>query len=308
MCSESASGFKSGYVALVGAPNVGKSTLINRFLREKISITAPKPQTTRNRILGILTEPGFQIVFMDTPGIHRARDPFNKVLVETALSALNEADVICLLIQVPDTDRTINEYIVEEMRKIGTPVILAINKVDLVDNKPEILPVIERYSRMHELRAVVPISALSGDGTDELMKEIVSILPEGPKYYPEDSLTDQPEKFLVAELVREKVFRLVHQEIPYAVAVTVEKFSEDQGTGRIDIEATIHVERDSHKAILIGKKGLMLKEIGKDARRDIEAFLGCHVFLGLFVRVTKNWRRNPRTLTEFGYRPGPGEK
>lgn len=304
MSGKSTTGFKSGYVALVGAPNVGKSTLINRFLREKISITAPKPQTTRNRIVGILTEPGYQIVFVDTPGIHRARDRFNKVLVETALSALNEADAICFLVQLPETDHEVNEYIIENLNKVRTPVVLTINKIDLVGEKSLILPIIERYGKSYNFQAVVPISAISGDGTDELLEEIVEILPDGPRYYPEDYVTDQPEKFLVAELVREKVFRLAHQEIPYAVAVTVERFSEEKDRNRIDVEATIHVERDSQKAIMIGKQGHMLKEIGKQARQDIEALLGCHVYLGLFVRVTKNWRKDPRVLMEFGYRPG----
>jgi len=293
---------KSGYVALLGAPNAGKSTLMNHLLKEKISITAPRPQTTRNRILGILTRPDFQTIFVDTPGIHPARDRFNKALVETALSALSEVDVICLLIEAQAASRNVNRMIVEEIHKVDTPAILTINKIDLVRNKQELLPIIEKYKEYLEFQAVVPVSALLGDGVDELLNEIVNFLPEGPSYYPEDYLTDQPERFLAAELVREKIFRLTHQEVPYAVAVTVEKFSEDAERNRIEIEATVHVERDSQKAIIIGKQGQMLKEIGKQARKDIEALLGCHVYLGLFVKVQKNWRKNPRALAELGYR------
>lgn len=295
--------FKSGYVAFIGAPNVGKSTLMNQLLKEKISITAPKAQTTRNRILGILTEPGFQIILMDTPGVHETRDQFNKILVETALSTLNEVDAVCFIIEVPESDREVNDFIIDKLKSMGTPVILAINKVDRLRDKSELLPVIERYQHLMPFHAIVPISALDGDGVGELQNVMVGLLPEGPRYYPEDYVTDQPERFLVAELVREKIFHLLHQEVPYAVAVMVETFSEVEGKNRIDIEATIHVERDSQKAIIIGKKGQMLKEIGKQARIDIEALLGCHIFLGLFVRVQKNWRKDPRALSEFGYRP-----
>lgn len=296
--------FKSGYVALIGAPNVGKSTLLNAILEEKISITAPKPQTTRNRIAGILTGADFQMVFVDTPGIHRARDQFNKMMVETALSTLNEVDAICFLISAPESGLEINELIIENLRSVRTPVVLAINKVDLLRNKAELLPIIDRYRNLLDFRATVPISALLRDGVTELQEELKQLLPEGPRYYPEDYVTDQPERFLVAELVREKIFHLTQQEVPYAVAVTVDRFTEEPERNRIDIEATIHVERDSQKAIIIGKKGQMLKEIGKQAREDIEALLGSHVYLGLFVRVQKNWRKDPRALSEFGYRQG----
>lgn len=302
MTEDSASSiFKSGYVALIGPPNAGKSTLLNRVLKEKVSITAPKPQTTRNRILGILTEPHYQVVFIDTPGIHRARDGFNRSLVETALIALKEADVICFLIEVPEEDRNMNAFILENLEKVDTPVIFVINKIDLLSDKSGLLPVIERYSKLRKFLAVVPISAATGEGVDRLLGEILPVLPEGPHYYPEDYLTDQPERFLAGEMIREKIFHLLRQEVPYAVAVTVEKFAESAEGHRIDIEAVIHVERDSQKAILIGKKGQMLKEIGRQARLDIERLLGCHVFLGLFVRVQRDWRKDPRALAEFGY-------
>lgn len=292
---------KSGYVALIGAPNAGKSTLMNQLLREKVSITAPKPQTTRNRILGILTQPNWQLVFVDTPGIHDARDRFNQILVDTALAALNEVDVICLLVEAPTAGRQLDQAIIEKIRPLKVPVVLVLNKIDLVRDKRDLLPIIDRYRGLLDLQAVVPVSALLGDGVEDLLAEIVGLLPEGPAYYPEDFLTDQPERFLVAELVREKIFHLTQQEVPYAVAVTIEKFSEDPQNNKIEIEATVHVERDSQKAIIIGRQGQMLKEIGKQARKDIEALLGCHIYLGLFVKVRKNWRKDPRLLAEFGY-------
>lgn len=295
---------RSGYVAIVGAPNVGKSTLLNRILNEKISITAPKPQTTRNRIMGILNGPGHQMIFVDTPGIHRARDSFNKMMVDTALSTLSEVDVICFLIESSGADREIDRFIVENLQKVNTPVLLLINKIDALRDKKELLPVIEKFSGIRDFHTIVPISALTGDGVDAVVREIEGLLPEGPRYYPEDYITDQPERFLVAELVREKVFHLIHQEIPYAVAVTVDTFTEEADRNLISIEATIHVERDSQKAIVIGKNGQMLKEIGKQAREDMERLLGWRVYLGLFVRVQKNWRKDPRVLTDFGYPPG----
>lgn len=298
----SAKPFRSGYVGLVGAPNVGKSTLLNQLLQEKISITAPKPQTTRNRIMGILTTEDFQVIFVDTPGIHRARDAFNQILVDTALSTLSEVDVIYFLVEAPDADREINAFILDNLAKVNTPVFLVINKIDLLPNKQALLPLMARFQSLHAFQAFIPISALTGDGVQTLLDETIGLLPEGPRYYPEDYLTDQPERFLVAELIREKVFHLLREEIPYAVAVVVDTFTEVPERNRIDIEATIHVEKDSQKAILIGKKGQMLKEIGKQARTDIEALLGSHVFLGLFVRVQKNWRKDMRMLSEFGYR------
>jgi GTPase len=295
---------QSGYVALIGPPNVGKSTLLNQILREKISITAPRPQTTRNRILGILTEPETQVIFVDTPGIIKAQDAFNRMLVDTALATLSEVDVVCFVVDALKACREEAGIVLDSLKNLKTPIILAINKTDLVRNKGELLPLIDEYRQTMPFHAVVPICALTGDGVDHLLRQIKQLLPEGPCYFPEDHLTDQPERFLVAELIREKVFHLLRQEVPYAVAVTVEQFSERPEQSRIDIQAVIHVERDSQKGIIIGKKGQTLKEIGKQARRDIEALLGCHVFLGLFVRVQKNWRKDPRALSEFGYRQG----
>jgi GTP-binding protein Era len=296
--------YRSGYVAIVGAPNVGKSTLLNTLLKQKISITAPKPQTTRNRILGIITGGDHQIILVDTPGIHRVTDEFNRGLVDTALSTLNEADGVCFMIEPDRAGRRTEEFILENLRGMHTPAILVINKVDAVRNKVDLLPLIESYRERMNFHAVVPISALTGDGVPELLGEIVSVLPEGPQFYPEEYVTDQPERFFVGELVREKIFHLTQEEIPYSVAVNVDKFTDIPERDRVEIDATIHVERDSQKAIIIGKGGQMLKEIGTQARKEIEVFLGCHVFLNLFVRVQKNWRKDPRALLEFGYRTG----
>ncbi len=293
--------FRSGYVALIGAPNVGKSTLLNQILKEKISITAPKPQTTRNRILGILTDPGCQVVFVDTPGIHNPRDQFNRILVDMALSTLREVDSVCFLVDPSEGDRDINHFIIQNLERVRSPMVLAINKIDLIRDKGILLPIIQKYSSLLPFEAVIPISALTGDGVNELLNEIKRLLPEGPRYFPEDYLTDQPERFFVAEIVREKIFHLLRDEVPYSVAVTVDRFSEEQERNFIHIEATINVERDSQKAIIIGKQGHMLKEIGSQARRDIEVLLGCRVFLGLFVRVQKNWRKDRRAMQEFGY-------
>lgn len=298
---KTAAGFKSGYVALIGAPNVGKSTLLNRIVREKISITASKPQTTRNRILGILTESECQMVFVDTPGILTARDQFNRILVDTALSTLREVDAVCFLIDASGSDREINDFIVENLKCVKSPLILAINKIDTIREKSRLLPLMESCKSLLPFEAIIPICALSGDGVPEFLDEVRRLLPEGPRYFPEDYLTDVPERFLVSEIIREKVFRLAHQEVPYAVAVTVEQFMEEPERGLVRIDATINVERDSQKAIIIGKKGQMLKEIGKQARTDIEVLLGCRVYLGLFVRVKKNWRKDRRALLEFGY-------
>ena len=295
---------RSGYVALIGPPNAGKSTLLNQILKEKISITASRPQTTRNRILGILTEPEAQIIFVDTPGIIKAQDAFNQMLVNTALATLSEVDVVCLLVDALKACREEAEIVLGSLNHLKIPIVLAINKTDLMRDKRGLLPLIDEYRQAMPFQAIVPICALTGEGVDLLIHELKHLLPEGPRYFPEDHLTDQPERFLVAELIREKVFHLLRQEVPYAVAVTVEQFSERPEQNRIDIQAVIHVERDSQKGIIIGKQGQTLKEIGKQARRDIEALLGCHVFLGLFVRVRKNWRKDPRARSEFGYPQG----
>ena len=290
---------KSGMIAIVGAPNAGKSTLLNRLLRQKISITSKKPQTTRNRILGILNRSGVQLIFLDTPGVYHAAGPLNERIVELALSALNDADVILMLSDAA-APSSADAYVLEKLAGTTRPVVLALNKIDIVA-KPELLKLIDDWSHRYSFRAIVPVSATHGTQVDQLVDALAEILPCGPPLYPPDSLTDLPERFIAAEMIREKVFRLTGQEIPYASAVTVETFSEDKGGRLVRILATIHVERESQKGIVIGKQGQKLKQIGEAARAEIERMLGCQVFLKLFVRVQKNWTKDAKALQRFGY-------
>ena len=300
MPEEGKSGFKSGFVSIIGRPNAGKSTLLNFLLGEKIAIISNKPQTTRNRILGIKNHAAGQIIFLDTPGIHRSRSRLNQSMVKVALATYNEVDAICFLIEADRADNDENDFILETLSRVEKPVLLAINKIDLIP-KNDLLPIMERYSRLRSFEQIIPISALLGDGVEILVAELFKILPEGPKLFPEDMITDLPERFLAAELIREKVIRLTREEIPYATAVVVEEFKEREGKNLIVIKATIQVERDSQKGILIGGKGHMLKEVGRLAREEIEALLGARVFLELWVKVEKNWREDPRALRRLGY-------
>jgi GTP-binding protein Era len=292
--------YKSGFIAIIGAPNVGKSTLLNQLLGQKIAITSEKPQTTRHRILGVAHLPGAQLVVLDTPGIHRARGPLNVRMVEVALKVLGDMDLVVFITDAASPDNASDEIILESLRKRNLPVILAINKVDLV-NKARLLPLIEQWHEAYAFRAIVPISALERIQIDDLVAEMVAVLPEGPQYYPEDSVTDLPERFIAAEMIREKVFRLTSQEIPYGTAVTVESFKERRGKNLLDIQATIHVERDSQKPIIIGKGGKMLKRIGEQARIEIEQMMERKVFLKLWVRVQKKWTRDTKAIRKFGY-------
>ena len=289
--------FRSGYVAIAGAPNAGKSTLLNKLLGTKISITSSKPQTTRNRILGVVNHPESQIIFLDTPGVHKTTAKLNARLVETALSAIGDVDVVLLMIDVSCPDISSEQYLVERLKNQKLPVILALNKTDKVKN-PVLLTYIDNWSRAYDFKSIIPISAKHGDQVDTLLKEIDKQLPSGPPLFPEDVLTDLPERFFVAEMVREKVFRLTGQEIPYSVAVTIDQYTTKKDLAKI--YATIHVERDSQKGIIIGKKGAKLKQIGEDSRREIERMLGMRVFLKLFVRVQKNWSRDTKAIRNFG--------
>jgi GTP-binding protein Era len=291
--------FKSGFIALIGAPNVGKSTLLNALLGQKISIVSSRPQTTRNRILGIKHVPGGQFIFLDTPGILEPKGLLNKVIIQTSLKTLSDVNLIILLIEPYSSNLVIPDDLQFRLIKDKTPVFLAINKIDLVDRR-SLLPLIDQASRTFSFQEILPVSALTGEGLDVLEKCISRSLPEGPPYFPEDMVTDLSERFLVGELIREKVFRLVSQEVPYGVAVTIETFKERQGKPLIDIQATIHVERTSQKGILIGKQGRMLKTIGQQAREDMEILLGTKVFLELWVRVEKDWSKNPKFLRKFG--------
>ena len=289
--------FRSGYVAIAGAPNAGKSTLLNKLLGTKISITSSKPQTTRNRILGVVNHTESQIIFLDTPGVHKTTAKLNARLVETALSAIGDVDVVLLMIDVSCPDISSEQYLVERLKNQKLPVILALNKTDKVKNSV-LLTYIDNWSRAYDFKSIIPISAKHGDQVDTLLKEIDKQLPSGPPLFPEDVLTDLPERFFVAEMVREKVFRLTGQEIPYSVAVTIDQYTTKKDLAKI--YATIHVERDSQKGIIIGKNGAKLKQIGEDSRREIERMLGMRVFLKLFVRVQKNWSRDTKAIRNFG--------
>ncbi len=292
--------FRSGFITIAGAPNAGKSTLLNRLLGEKISITSKKPQTTRNRILGVLHRPGAQLIFYDTPGMFEAKDKLNIRIVDEALSAVGDADLILAVVDVSHPDPNAERFLVKRLQGQSRPVILALNKIDLVD-KSSLLELIEKWSELHPFIAVVPICARDGTQVDDLIRDMQSILPKGPPYFPEDTLTDVPERFIVAELIREQVFRLTGEEIPYASAVTVESFKEEKGGKLVKIEANIHLERDSQKGIVIGKSGSKLKQIGTRSREQIERLLGTKVFLKLFVRVQKKWRKDTKAIRRFGY-------
>ena len=300
MTEEEKNQFKSGFISLIGRPNVGKSTLLNLLLGEKIAIISDKPQTTRNRILGIKNHPEGQIVFWDTPGIHRARSRLNQSMVKTALATYKEGDGICFIIEANRPFDDENDFILETLKKVEKPVLLVINKIDLIP-KPELLPIIDKYSRLRTFEQIIPISALRGEGVEVLVAEMLKILPVGPRLFPEEMITDLPERFLAAELIREKVFLRTHEEVPYATAVVIEEFKEREEKNLVFIKATIQVERESQKGILIGEKGRMLKEIGRRAREEIEALLGTKVFLELWVKVEKNWREDPAALRRLGY-------
>ena len=297
---EQYAGFKSGYVSILGAPNAGKSTLLNRILGEKISITSKKPQTTRNRILGVLHRSTSQMIFFDTPGVFEATDKLNVRIVDAAFSALGDADVVLAMVDVSKPDPNAERYLVKKLKNQKRPVILALNKIDLV-KKSGLLEIIDKWSTVHGFRDVIPISARHGTQVDELIAAMEKVLPDGPPFFPEDTLTDVSERFIVAELIREQVFRMTGEEIPYATAVTVDTFKEKKGGRLISIEATIHLERSSQKGIIIGKNGAKLKQIGTRSREQIEQLLGTKVFLKLFVRVQKNWRKDTKAIRRFGY-------
>ena len=293
-------GFHSGFVALVGAPNAGKSTLLNRMLGEKISITSRKPQTTRNRILGIVHRPTAQLVFIDTPGVHQAQQPLNVRIVDTALSALGDVDLILLIADPLRPNLQAENFLLKRLAEAGKPVILAVNKIDRMAPE-QLIETLDRWSKRSAFKQIVPVSALHGTQVEDLLQVMEGMLPEGPPFYGDDMLTDSAERFIVAEMIREKVFRLTGEEIPYATAVTVDVFTETRKGKMVRITATIHVERDSQKGMVIGRGGKKLKQIGLAAREDIEKLLGIKVYLELFVRVQKNWTRDTRALRKFGY-------
>ncbi len=294
------SDFKSGYIAIAGAPNVGKSTLLNQMLGEKISITSKKPQTTRNRILGIVHRPSSQLVFIDTPGIHKAIRTLNIRIVAAALSALVDVDIVLIVVDVANPDPESEAYLVRKLKNQKQPVVLVLNKIDLVE-KSKLLKIIDKWAKAHVFEAIIPVSAILGAQVEELLEALEALLPKGPPFFPEEALTDLSERFIAAEMIREKVFRLSGQEIPYSTAVSVDSFSEEKKGALVKIHATIHVERASQKGMIIGKDGSRLKMIGIEARKEIERMVGAKVFLKLFVRVHKNWSKDTKALRRFGY-------
>lgn len=290
--------FRSGFVAIVGRPNAGKSTLLNRLVGQKLAIVTSKPQTTRNRIQGIVTRPDGQIVFIDTPGLHTPESALGRQMMREVMAATEGIDVLLLMVDASRGMPEKDELLFAKARRFPGKTILALNKVDRIE-KPKLLPLIEAFQKEFRFAAVVPISALKSSGTKELVEEILKMLPEGEPYFPEDQVTDQPERFLAAEIVREKAIQAMYHELPYAVAVQVDKF--EQSPKLIRIEATMNVERDTQKRILIGQQGSMLKKIGTEARKELEELLEAKVYLGLFVKVVPNWRENPQRVRELDW-------
>ncbi len=292
--------FRAGFISVLGRPNVGKSTLFNSILGEKIAIVSQKPQTTRNRILGIRNMEGGQLIFLDTPGIHRGKSKLNERMVSTAIEAGRDADVLLFLIDASSPSPEEDRRMVESLEGSAGVPFLVMNKIDLI-RKDVLLPLIDQYRKLHPFEKIVPVSAFTGEGVPLLLTEILSVLPESPPLYPADMITDLTERFLVSEIVREKVIEHSYQEIPFAAAVTVESFKEHPEKSLVVIQGTIHVEKDSQKKIIIGKGGQKLKKIGETARKEIEALLEKRVFLELWVRVDKDWTRDPRSLDRLGF-------
>ncbi len=293
--------FKSGFVSIIGRPNVGKSTLLNSILGQKVSIVSDKPQTTRNRILGVKTLPGTQVIFIDTPGIHKPKHKLNQFMVKTAINTLNEVDIVLFMTEAGESIGGGDRYIMEILGETKKPVFLLINKIDMVQ-KGTLLPLIDEFSRRCKFEEIFPVSALHGDNIAELEETIMRRLPEGPQYFPEDAVTDQPMRFIAAELVREKIFQLTYEEIPYSVAVGIEEFREDNEKKVVFIRAVIFVDKDSQKGIIIGKGGTMLKKVGQLAREELEAIMGVKVFLELWVKVKSGWRSDDMVLRMLGYK------
>ncbi|HHY30125.1 MAG TPA: GTPase Era [Syntrophaceticus sp.] len=290
---------KSGFACIIGRPNVGKSTLLNQFMGRKVAIVSDKPQTTRNRILGILTTKDAQAVFIDTPGIHKPRHKLGAYMTRLAQETLEEVDLVIYVVDASVPPGTGEEYILEQLQEVSTPVLLVLNKIDLI-KKQELLPLIDWFSKRYNFQNIVPVSALTAENLDKLRELIAANLKEGPFFYPAEMVTDQPEKFVAAEIIREKVLHLTREEVPHAVAVVIEEMKEREN-GLFYINAVVYVERDSQKGIIIGRGGRMLKEIGQLARQELQAILGNKVYLDLWVKVKKDWRDDEAVLRSFGY-------
>lgn len=293
--------FKSGFISIIGRPNVGKSTFLNRVVGQKIAIMSDKPQTTRNKVQGVVTTDTSQLVFIDTPGIHKPKHKLGDFMVKSARNTLKEVDVIMFMVNANEPIGGGDRFIIDLLQNTETPVFLVINKIDLV-HPDDLLTTITSYTEEYDFAEIVPLSALNGNNVERLMETLTNYLPEGPKYYPDDQVTDHPERFIISEFIREKVLHLTREEIPHSVAVVIEKIDRDESRGLVDVAATIVVDRDSQKGIVIGKKGALLKEIGTKARHDIEMLLGSKVYLELWVKVQKDWRNKPGQLREFGFR------
>ena len=293
--------FKSGFVSIIGRPNVGKSTFMNRVVGQKIAIMSDKPQTTRNKVQGVVTNENSQIVFIDTPGIHKPKHKLGDFMMKSAKNTLKEVDVILFMVNADEKIGPGDRFVIEMLKGSETPVFLVINKIDLV-HPDALFEIINSYVEEYDFAEIVPLSALNGNNVERLMETLTNYLPEGPKYYPDDQVTDHPERFIVSELIREKVLHLTREEVPHSIAVVIDKISRDDKKQIVNVMATIIVERDSQKGIIIGKQGALLKQIGTKARRDIEMLLGSKVFLELWVKVQKDWRNKPGQLKEFGFR------
>ncbi|MEH7303931.1 GTPase Era [Neobacillus drentensis] len=293
-------GYKSGFISIIGRPNVGKSTYLNRVIGQKIAIMSDKAQTTRNKIQGVLTVDDAQMIFIDTPGIHKPKHKLGDFMMKVAVNTLKEVDLILFMVNAEEGFGRGEEFILEKFQTVNTPIFLVINKIDQV-HPDKLLPIIESYQEKYPFKEIVPISALEGNNVERLLEQIKSFLPEGPQYYPADQVTDHPERFIITELIREKALHLTREEIPHSLAVVLDKMERREGKDMIDVMATVIVERDSQKGIIIGKQGSMLKEIGKRARADIENLLGSKVYLELWVKVQKDWRNKMSQLRDYGF-------
>ncbi|VEF47761.1 GTP-binding protein Era [Bacillus freudenreichii] len=292
--------FKSGFISIIGRPNVGKSTFLNRVIGQKIAIMSDKPQTTRNKVQGVLTTDEAQMVFIDTPGIHKPKHKLGDFMIKLAINTFKEVDIILFMINAEEGFGRGDEFIIEQLKSIKTPVFLVINKIDQI-HPDQLITLIEQYKDMYPFKEIIPISALEGNNVDRLLEQIREYMPEGPQYYPADQVTDHPERFIVSELIREKALHLTREEVPHSIAVVIDQMKQEGKKDLIHVMATIIVERDSQKGIVIGKQGKMLKEIGQRARQDIENLLGSKVFLELWVKVQKDWRNRSTHLRDFGF-------
>ncbi|MFS0780874.1 GTPase Era [Bacillus sp. 1P06AnD] len=301
MNNYSGNGFKSGFISIIGRPNVGKSTFLNKVIGQKIAIMSDKPQTTRNKVQGVLSENDSQMIFIDTPGIHKPKHKLGDFMMKVATNTLREVDVILFMVNAVEGIGKGDEFIMEKLQGVKTPVFLVVNKIDEV-HPDELLPLIEKYKAKMDFSEIVPISALQGNNIEALLAAIKERLPEGPQYYPADQVTDHPERFIISELIREKALHLTREEVPHSIAVMIDSIKKREDKDIINVMATIIVERSSQKGIIIGKQGSMLKEIGQRARADIESLLGSKVFLELWVKVQKDWRNKATVLRDYGFR------